>query len=67
MKSECEFWVVMVARKDGMVYCDLSKCADKIFVTENNAIDFLESIGEAKKSFTIVKMIAKIAQQDEMK
>jgi hypothetical protein len=62
-----EFWVIMVKRNDGKVYCDLHKTDGKFYLTEQEAEYELKSRIEAcsdrfdidiTNSYHIVKLLA---------
>ena len=55
-----EFYVIMVKRQDGEVYCDLAKTNQKIYLNEEDAEEDLHNISSyyGEGCYHIVKMVA---------
>ncbi len=58
---EHEFFVVMMKRKDGFVYCDLGKCVSLMHLTKEDAFASMLWIREEiRHNFHVVKMVARV-------
>lgn len=56
-----EFYVVMVKRQDGKVYCDLAKTTEQIFLDKEVA----EEVTKYYDNCHVVKMVAYLDEEDD--
>lgn len=56
-----EFYVVMVKRQDGEIYCDLAKTDERIYLDNEVA----EVVAEYYDNHHVVKMVAYLDEEDE--
>ena len=56
-----EFYVVMVKRQDGKVYCDLAKTTEQIFLDKEVA----EEVNKYYDNCHVVKMVAYLDEEDD--
>lgn len=56
-----EFFVIMQKRKDGKVYADLYKALDTFFLNEEEASDYMASMG-VPGSWHVVRLVASIPE-----
>ena len=59
-----EFYVIMLKRSDGKVYADLHKTNMKIYLEKEDAEKDLNSWEMCREYVHIVKMIAKLAEDE---
>lgn len=56
-----EFYVVMVKRQDGEIYCDLAKTTERIFLDKEVA----EAVNKYYDNHHVVKMVAYLDEEDD--
>jgi hypothetical protein len=54
-----EFFLIMQKRRDGNVYADINKAVDKIFLTEHEAAEHMETM-EPRGNWHVVRLIASL-------
>lgn len=63
-KASCEFYVLMIRRKDNQIYADMAKTDHRIFCIKDDAIKALNQVANPD-SWQIVKMTANIKEDDQ--
>lgn len=56
-----EFYVVMVKRQDGEIYCDLAKTTERIFLDKEVA----EAVNKYYDNCHVVKMVAYLDEEND--
>ena len=56
-----EFYVVMVKRRDGKVYCDLAKTDERIYLNKEDA----EAVTKYYVNHHVVKMVAYLDEEND--